>query len=139
VALLNGGRIEQVGSAQAILDAPATAFVAGFVGQANALKGRVEGRLFRFGEASLPAPAIADGAAIAFVRPDQLALAAAGDTGFEVTLHRVTPRGPLIWLDAAAPDGQLIEAALLRESAPAFTPGGVHRLAMRGGQVFADD
>ncbi|WP_052869532.1 ABC transporter ATP-binding protein [Streptomyces niger] len=48
VAVLDGGRIEQVGSPLEIYDRPATAFVAGFVGMTNLLRGeaaqRVAGR-----------------------------------------------------------------------------------------------
>jgi iron(III) transport system ATP-binding protein len=41
IAVMNGGRIEQVGTAEAVYERPATAFVAGFVGRTNLLKGRV--------------------------------------------------------------------------------------------------
>jgi putrescine transport system ATP-binding protein len=41
VAVMNSGRIEQVGTPRAIYDRPASRFVAGFVGDANFLDGRV--------------------------------------------------------------------------------------------------
>ncbi|MEY4751899.1 MAG: hypothetical protein RIQ60_4113 [Pseudomonadota bacterium] len=42
VAVMNAGRFEQVGTPQQLYYQPATAFVAGFVGNNNALAGRVE-------------------------------------------------------------------------------------------------
>jgi spermidine/putrescine transport system ATP-binding protein len=41
VAVMNGGRFEQVGSPQALYHHPATAFVAGFVGDTNRWAGRI--------------------------------------------------------------------------------------------------
>jgi sulfate transport system ATP-binding protein len=134
IALLNGGRIEQVGPPAAILDQPATAFVAGFVGQSNGLHGEVQGGVFRFQGACLPAPGLADGPATAFVRPDQLSPAA---EGFPVRLQRVTPRGPLLRLDAVRPDGQLIEVALVRRGTAAVEVGMALNLAISDGHVFS--
>ncbi len=44
IAVLNGGRLEQVGTAPDLYDRPATAFVAGFVGRSTALAVTVEPR-----------------------------------------------------------------------------------------------
>jgi ABC-type Fe3+/spermidine/putrescine transport system ATPase subunit len=41
VALLNGGRVEQVGLPEDLYDRPATRFVAEFIGEANLIEGRV--------------------------------------------------------------------------------------------------
>jgi iron(III) transport system ATP-binding protein len=43
IAVMRDGGIEQVGTAREIYEQPATAFVAGFVGQTNLLRGTVEG------------------------------------------------------------------------------------------------
>jgi iron(III) transport system ATP-binding protein len=43
IAVMNTGRIEQVGTPEEVYERPATAFVAGFIGRANLLKGRVAG------------------------------------------------------------------------------------------------
>jgi spermidine/putrescine transport system ATP-binding protein len=43
VAVMNAGRFEQVGSPQALYHRPASAFVAGFVGDSNRLSGKVAG------------------------------------------------------------------------------------------------
>jgi sulfate transport system ATP-binding protein len=47
VAIMNHGRIEQDGSPQAVMERPATPFVAGFLGSINIFHGRLEGGAIR--------------------------------------------------------------------------------------------
>ena len=65
IAVFNDGRIEQVGTAREIYEQPVNAFVAGFVGTSNLLRGeqaeRTVGRRGSFG-----------------IRPEKLTIAAAG-------------------------------------------------------------
>ena len=44
VAVMNGGRIEQMGAPEDLYDLPRTAFVANFLGQSNLIEGTVRGR-----------------------------------------------------------------------------------------------
>jgi spermidine/putrescine transport system ATP-binding protein len=44
IAVMNQGRIEQIGKPSEIYDQPQTRFVADFIGEANLLAGRIEGR-----------------------------------------------------------------------------------------------
>jgi len=44
MAVMRGGRVEQVAAPAVVYDAPATPFVAGFVGTSNRLHGRIEAR-----------------------------------------------------------------------------------------------
>jgi len=89
VAVMNAGRFEQVDTPQALYHAPATPFVAGFVGTSNRFAGRVvalrgptaeiacDGGLTLHARAQ---PGLAVGsAAWAFVRPEALALARSAD------------------------------------------------------------
>ena len=138
IAILNGGRIEQLDRPQAVLDAPASAFVAGFVAQANRIAGEVRGGLFTSKGAVLPAAAGPDGPATAFVRPHDLAPVAASAVGIEVRVQRITPRGGLLWLECVAEDGMMLEAAIARADGHPITQGGQLRLALAGGHVFAD-
>jgi len=87
VAVMSQGRIEQVGTPTEIYDAPATAFVASFVGESNPLPGRVEeseGGLARIGTSLGPLRArdprgLAPGSsAIVIVRPERCRLDAKG-------------------------------------------------------------
>ena len=85
VAVMNAGRFEQLGTPQALYYAPATAFVAGFVGNNNRIPGRATGvagdavelvtaeGLYLFARRSGP---VAVGDAVeAFVRPEIVSLA----------------------------------------------------------------
>ena len=44
IAVMNEGRVEQIGSPEEIYHEPETVFVAGFIGMANLLPARIEGR-----------------------------------------------------------------------------------------------
>jgi spermidine/putrescine transport system ATP-binding protein len=85
IAVMSAGHIEQVGKPSEIYDAPATPFVARFVGEMNAFAGRVEGAAN--GHATLSTPygslvarnphALAAGSdAVIFLRPERLELSA---------------------------------------------------------------
>jgi sulfate transport system ATP-binding protein len=132
IAILNGGRIEQVGAPAEVLDQPASAFVAGFVGQANRIAGSVAGGVFAGHGLRLAAPGVAPGPAVAFVRSDQLA---PGEDGLRATLLRVTTRGPVVVLECATAQGQRLEAAVPRTSST-WTTGAAIRLQASGGRVF---
>jgi spermidine/putrescine transport system ATP-binding protein len=43
IAVMHGGRVEQVGTPEALYERPATRFVADFIGLTNLLRGRIEG------------------------------------------------------------------------------------------------
>ena len=69
IALFNEGRIEQVGSPAEIYEHPATAFVAGFVGTSNLVRGEMSGRII--------------GRDVTFsIRPEKIHL---GDVNAEIT------------------------------------------------------
>jgi ABC-type Fe3+/spermidine/putrescine transport system ATPase subunit len=88
VAVLNRGRLEQVGTPEALYDSPATRFVATFIGRASVRPARWQAAR---GEALLPESAswhaaagepLADGAEIDLVtRPEGLTLSAASGPG----------------------------------------------------------
>jgi len=76
VAILNRGRLEQLGGADDILDRPATPFVAGFVGDAVRLPVNVEAGWIGIGRGKAPAPfQFPPGSAELFIRPTDLTLA----------------------------------------------------------------
>jgi sulfate transport system ATP-binding protein len=135
VAILNQGRIEQVGDPVEVSEHPASAFVAGFVGEGARFEGRVEGGVFRSGDLTAPAPGAADGAAQAFVRPHQFALAAGVD-GFEVDIDRIVAHGPILRLEASAKDGRRLDAAFPRDTAADLSGRRSVRLHVRSAHVF---
>ena len=136
VAILNKGEIEQVGTPDQVHDHPASAFVCGFVGEANRFEGVVAGGRFVAGEVALPAADAVEGPSIAFVRPHQLVLATDGE-GFQVRVDRLIAHGPIMRLEAATEAGQRIEAAFARGVLGDGVGAGVRlRLAARQALVF---
>lgn len=133
VAVLNQGRIEQVGTPDEVHDRPATAFVAGFVGEANRFEGQALGGAFRSGELALPAAGVADGPAVAFVRPHEFVLRA---EGAPVTVDRVVVSGPLGRLESTLPDGRRIDVSVSRGEALQVKDGQAVRIKAQAAHVF---
>ena len=109
VALLNAGHVEQLGKPETLYDAPATRFVAEFIGEASLLEGRIVDR--SDGEATIELPggtsirAVADERAPAagergllFVRPERVELAEdlAGATGLRARIERRVFSGEVV-------------------------------------------
>jgi len=136
VAILNLGRIEQTGTPAEVHDQPASAFVCGFVGEANRFEGRVEKGVFSAGPIVTPAPGVGDGAAVAFIRPHDLVIAGPGD-GFETHVGRIVAQGPTGRVEAQAADGRWIEADFARDQLADLTAGATLRLAVKQAHVFA--
>jgi spermidine/putrescine transport system ATP-binding protein len=85
IAVMNGGRIEQLGAPRELYERPRTAFVAGFLGVSNLLHGVVSGagtvRLDGAGEVRVTAELPDAGARVAVgVRPEKLSLARGTNT-----------------------------------------------------------
>ena len=133
IAVMEGGRIVQVDTAEALLSAPATAFVAGFIGDAARLPCLVREGIARFDPlpvaplgADLP-----DGPATAFLRPGEM-LVHPGGAG-RVRQVRTEGEGPV---RAVVQLGALVLDAL---AAPGedLARGDPCRLSLRGGHVFS--
>jgi sn-glycerol 3-phosphate transport system ATP-binding protein len=76
--VLNAGRVEQIGSPEAVYATPASRFVASFIGSPpmNLFEGQSQGDAFALAESRLPLPAAAPrgGALTLGVRPEHLAI-----------------------------------------------------------------
>ena len=96
VAVLAEGRVVQVGSPAELYTDPATRWLAGFVGDANFVRGDASGGSARTAIGDVPLLRAADGAIDVLIRPEHLDLTAAGDA---------TGDGP----DAAAGVVELVE------------------------------
>jgi len=131
VAILNAGRIEQIGTPDEVHDNPATPFVCGFVGEANRFEGTVAGGRFTSGAVSFAANGVRDGAAVAFVRPHDFAL---DKGGFEVRVDRAHVQGALTTVAATAADGRAVEVCASRSEAAQFA--GTVRIAARKSHVY---
>lgn len=74
VAILNDGRIEQIGSVEQVFKRPATAFVAEFVGMKNVLPVRVADGRLHIGDLVFPAPGGNGRQGLAMIRPEHVHL-----------------------------------------------------------------
>ena len=133
VVLMNGGRVEQIGSPQEVWDHPASPFVYGFLGDVNLFHGRAhEGEMLIGAEhhgIRLDSPehhAAQDAKAFAYVRPHDLDVqryapnvgGLAQPRGIIAKLSRAIVVGPIARLellpldDFSAGDGDIIEAQI---------------------------
>ena len=93
VAVMNRGRIEQLGDPTELYESPTTAFVAQFIGESNRLEGTVaeaDGRAVLATRSGLRLPVRPGGVpagepALFFLRPERIAIVPEGDAGGIVT------------------------------------------------------
>lgn len=137
VAILNRGRLEQVGSPDDVLDRPANAFVAGFVGQAVRLDVTVADGVVRAGAIALgAAPAGASGGPAAlFLRSGDVSVVAAGAGTTTGTVTAITRSAASRRLEIRlADDLPQIEAEVPLDRAVAR--GETVALTIRTGRLF---
>ncbi len=135
VAILNLGQIEQVGTPAEVYDNPASAFVCGFVGEANRFEGHVENGRFVSGAVSFPATT-ASGPKLGFVRPHDLTLSVGEEAGFDLHIDRVIAQGPVIQVEAKTTDHRRIDAAFARQDVASLTAGTTIRVTARKAHLF---
>jgi len=84
IVVMNRGVIEQIGTPQQVYEAPASAFVAQFLGKTNEFAGVAGGGRFTLAGLSLPAPPQLSGPVTLSVRPERMRFAAEGGLGARV-------------------------------------------------------
>ncbi len=137
VVVMDHGQIEQVGTPDEIYSSPQTAFVAEFLGGSNRIKGRVANGRFVVDGVPLPLRAsMAEGDAVAFVRPHELALATDGEAALPCTVTNVMAAGAMVRLDCRRINGEALEVALA-PGAMAPERGNTVRLKPLAERVFA--
>lgn len=134
VAILNAGRIEQVGAPDDVHDHPANAFVCGFVGEANSVDGVVRGGRFTAGAIDLAATGATDGPAVAYVRPYDIVLD--GGQGFAANVTRIGVDGAVAHIDLVTADGLRLEAQTSREQGRSLSVGASVQASARVAHVF---
>ena len=142
IVVMNHGRVEQVGPADAIYNQPATPFVAAFVGASNVLRGTVWERHVHFGHSIVAgAHEIPDGAeAIAYIRPHDIEITAeAGSTSFPIAVERRIDMGWMSKLHLRLEDGQPLVAQLPNEEIVGIEAGQRLFANLRNPKVFAAD
>ena len=143
IAVMNAGRVEQIGTPIDIYARPASVFVAGFIGQANLWPCRVVGAAAPTGDGAsafdvdvlgttLPSACggvriEVGGSATLMVRPERVRVTTDEPTGpgtVAATVTDLTFQGPLVRLSLAAADGSPIVAQLGHEvDLPLLRPG----------------
>ncbi len=139
VAVLNGGRIEQIDTPEALAAAPATAFVFEFLGDANRLPCRIDGAQAVFDGFAAPIanPSALSGDAGAWFRPYETELSPENTTGVAVTVTAVLTKGAVLRAECRADDGRLFEADFPRGTLPScVAPGQRVRLKPKRAFVF---
>ena len=126
IAVMNKGKVEQIGSPTEIYDQPATSFVNGFIGNTNLLKGRVTELNESTATVALDAGVtvvasgrdglVKGGQAFISVRPEQVALSCAPvDQSWEVQVDLNLPIGPMLLQEASTNDGTKMKVTALRQ------------------------
>jgi spermidine/putrescine transport system ATP-binding protein len=138
IAVMNEGRVEQIGTPQEIYHSPTSVFVANFIGVANLIPAVVQHAdatavtVLVAGVHSVPVPAGGQrprpgAAAMVMVRPERLRLSAtapADGTGVPVTVEHAVFQGPVVRCTLRAVDRSEIVAHVGPEqSLPALRPG----------------
>jgi putative spermidine/putrescine transport system ATP-binding protein len=106
VAVMNHGRVEQVGPPRQIYGQPETQFAASFVGNRNAIEVEVRGGRVALGRLfDVPAPAGANGRVVSFFAPENVVVASNADApaaGHTATVAAVGFHGALTRLQLDA-------------------------------------
>jgi sulfate transport system ATP-binding protein len=133
VAVMERGRIAQFATPSELLDAPATPFVAGFIGDAARLPCEVRGGVARFEPLPLPPlrADLPDGPAQAFLRPEEVIVRPG--TGAKLQLLRSSAHGePRAVVEAG---DTLLDAVLVQPIGWARR-GGPCSLQIRAAHIF---
>jgi spermidine/putrescine transport system ATP-binding protein len=122
IAVMNAGRIEQVGDGRAVYTDPQTSFVASFVGENNAFAGRVsalDGEMAVIDTVCGPlrglnrAGLAIGSAATLFVRPECLKSAPAIDgSSIAATVQEIAYEGMITHVKARLSDGTMVSACI---------------------------
>ncbi len=147
VAVMNAGRVLQVGPPHEIYDRPIERFVADFIGDTNFLGARVQGRngaaaTLRLGcglelEADLP-PELAGASEVTVaVRPEQVTLAPAAEAGLKGRLENIVYFGTDTHYHLSLPGGERFTARVqnTRGRRELFAPGSEVGIVIGAGVV----
>jgi spermidine/putrescine ABC transporter ATP-binding subunit len=141
IAVMNAGRIEQVGTPVEIYDCPASRYVAEFIGEINLIDGVwSEGCFVADDGTKLPVPPLADrngGSATLAVRPEKVSLTGPGDGLVRGRLDTVNFLGGQMLLRIVLGNGRqmLVKVPSSGRAAP-VNPGADVGLAWRADEVF---
>jgi len=147
VAVMNKGKIEQIGTPEEVYHQPATPFVSGFLGTVNLFHGRIDNGQVYFNDNSVSIPlnrtldvGQTSRSALVYVRPHMLELEPApkGNGSFAAIVRHINAAGPRVRIELTSASGEpvLVELEHDRVRTLALQPGGTVYLRPRDQQVF---
>jgi sulfate transport system ATP-binding protein len=147
VAVMNQGRLEQVGTPQDVYDNPASAFVYNFLGNVNLFHGRIDSGRAHIGELEVELPESVsggDGPALGYARPYEMIVTREpkDPSAIRANLRHVYGVGPNVTLELQCSDTvTLLEAELGRRQFDELELklGDVVYVTPRNLRVFAED
>ena len=149
VVVMNGGKIEQIGTPEEVYARPATSFVYNFLGNVNIFHGRVADGNVHIGDMAVPLPAngathkVSGDKAAVFVRPHALDLThqPGSANNFKARIRHINPAGPLVRVELThgASDQVLVEITQDRYRELNVKKGDDVYVTPREMKVFVDD
>jgi sulfate transport system ATP-binding protein len=114
VAIMNKGKIEQIGTPEEVYRTPANAFVYDFLGGANKLHCTITEGVAHFENFSVPRPDLAgvNGRATAYARADDIIIVADGQPGIPAVVGEVFRAGPFPRVELKLADDSFVDAML---------------------------
>ena len=147
VAVMNKGKIEQIGTLEQVYHQPATPFVSGFLGTVNLFHGRIDNGYVYLNENSASIPL--DGtlhatrrsqSALVYIRPHMLELESApsGSSSFAAIVRHINVAGPRARIELTSGSGEPVLAELEHDrlGALGLKPGITVYLRPRDHAVF---
>jgi sulfate/thiosulfate transport system ATP-binding protein len=147
VAVMNKGKIEQIGTPEQVYHEPATSFVSGFLGTVNLFHGRIDNGHVYLNDTNasiplgdIPQASQSNQSALVYVRPHMLELeqAPSGNSSFAAVVRHINAAGPRARIELTRATGEpvLVELEHDRLQSLALRPGGTVFLRPRDQQVF---
>jgi iron(III) transport system ATP-binding protein len=119
IIVMNKGTLAQEGPPRELYEAPADAFVAGFMGDANRVRGELTRRTTTHGDLrlgpvmlALPHRGLADGDVDVAIRPEAIRLAPAGPDSLPGTVRKAVYLGGLLEYTLDTPLGELFAVSV---------------------------
>jgi len=147
VAVMNQGKIEQIGTPEQVYHEPATPFVSGFLGTVNLFHGRIDNGHVHFNDSNARIPLDSTRQAsqlnksvLVYVRPHMLELeqAPSSSSSFAAIVRHVNSAGPRARIELTSASGVpvLVELEHDRLRTLSLEPGRTMYLRPRDQQVF---
>ena len=120
IAVMNDGRIEQIGSPEQLYTMPSTAGVAAFVGLSSVVSGVAEGDHVMVWGQRLPLQSRADGPVDVYLRPENVYFASEADAAADALIEESTFLGSMRRTLVRTESGELVRVQHAPGTHPAF-------------------